>query len=117
MQRRRVALHRGLGRVLTLRSSASQQHRLFPLPADVLGQRQSPSLTGDGAERGADSTSRHQPPARRRPLHHGVDASEPTAGQRRENRQNSEQLRDVGTGEAGALCRPGRTQEKREGVM
>jgi len=31
------------------------------------------------------------------------------AGQRRTNGQNSEQLRDVSIGEAGALCRPGRT--------
>ena len=34
------------------------------------------------------------------------------SGQRRNNRQNSEQLRDVGTREAGALCRPGRTEEE-----
>jgi hypothetical protein len=34
------------------------------------------------------------------------------AGQRRSNGQNSEQLRDVGIGEAGALCRPGRTEEE-----
>jgi hypothetical protein len=32
--------------------------------------------------------------------------------QRRNNGQNSEQLRDVGTREAGALCRPGRTGEE-----
>jgi hypothetical protein len=38
------------------------------------------------------------------------------AEQPRNNRQNSEQLRDVGTREGGALCRPGRTQEKRERV-
>jgi hypothetical protein len=38
------------------------------------------------------------------------------AGQRRNNGQNSEQLRDVGTREAGALCRPGRTEEKGEGL-
>ena len=34
------------------------------------------------------------------------------AGQPRNTRQNSEQLRDVGTREAGALCRPGRTEEE-----
>jgi len=34
------------------------------------------------------------------------------AGQRRTNGQNSEQLRDVSTKEAGALCRPGRTEEE-----
>ena len=34
------------------------------------------------------------------------------AGQRRTNGQNSEQLRDVGTREAGVLCRPGRTEEE-----
>jgi hypothetical protein len=38
------------------------------------------------------------------------------AGQRRNNGQNTEQLRDVGTREAGALCRPGRTEEEGEGV-
>jgi hypothetical protein len=32
--------------------------------------------------------------------------------QRRNNGQNSEQLRDVGIGEAGALCRPGRAEEE-----
>jgi hypothetical protein len=37
------------------------------------------------------------------------------AGQLRNNGQNSEQLRDVGNGEAGALCRPGRTE--REGKV
>jgi hypothetical protein len=30
------------------------------------------------------------------------------------NGQNSQQLRDVRTREAGALCRPGRTEEERE---
>lgn len=30
----------------------------------------------------------------------------------RNNGQNSEQLRDVGNGEAGALCRPGRTERE-----
>jgi hypothetical protein len=34
------------------------------------------------------------------------------AGQPRNARQNSEQLRDVRTREAGALCRPGRTEEE-----
>ena len=34
------------------------------------------------------------------------------AGQRRTNGQNSEQLRDVSIGEAGALCRPGRTERE-----
>ena len=38
------------------------------------------------------------------------------AGQRRNNGQNSEQLREVSTREAGALCRPGRTEEEGEGV-
>lgn len=32
------------------------------------------------------------------------------AGQCRSNGQDSEQLREVGTREAGALCRPGRTE-------
>ena len=41
-----------------------------------------------------------------------VDANESMAGQRRTYCQNSEQLRDVGNGEAGALCRPGRTEEE-----
>jgi hypothetical protein len=36
----------------------------------------------------------------------------PMSGQRRNNGQNSEQLRDVGIGEAGALCRPGRTEQE-----
>jgi hypothetical protein len=35
-------------------------------------------------------------------------------GQRRNNGQNSEQLRDGGTREVGALCRPGRTEEEKE---
>ena len=34
------------------------------------------------------------------------------AGQRRSNSQISEHLRDVETGEAGALCRPGRTSKE-----
>jgi hypothetical protein len=34
------------------------------------------------------------------------------AGQRRTNSQNSEQLLDFGIGEAGALCRPGRTEKE-----
>ena len=37
------------------------------------------------------------------------------AGQRRNNGQSSEQLRDVSTKEAGALCRPGRTEEEEKG--
>lgn len=41
-----------------------------------------------------------------------VDATEPMAGQPRTCSQNSEQLRDVSTKEAGALCRPGRTEEE-----
>ena len=45
-----------------------------------------------------------------------VDANVPMAGLRRTYSQNSEQLRDVGTREAGALCRPGRTEDKGEGV-
>jgi hypothetical protein len=52
------------------------------------------------------------PRARRCPLHDDVDADEPTAGQRRDDGQNSEELRDVGTRRAGALCRPGRTEEE-----
>ena len=34
------------------------------------------------------------------------------AGQPRNTRQNSEQLRGVGIGVAGALCRPGRTERE-----
>jgi hypothetical protein len=41
-----------------------------------------------------------------------VDANEPMAGQPRTCSENSEQLRDVGTREAGAFCRPGRTEEE-----
>jgi hypothetical protein len=41
-----------------------------------------------------------------------VDANEPMAGQPRTYSQNSEQLRDGSIKEAGALCRPGRTEEE-----
>ena len=34
----------------------------------------------------------------------------------RRSSQNNQQLRDGRIGKAGVLCRPGRTQEKREGV-
>ena len=56
------------------------------------------------------------PSARLCSPHHNVDADEPRAGQRRNDGQNREELRDVGTREAGALCRPGRTVEEGEGV-
>src|SRR5262249_51885871 len=66
-----------------------------------------------GAERGADSASRHQPPVRG-DMHptDDVDANVPMAGLRRAHSQNSEQSRDVGAREAGALCRPGRSAEE-----
>ena len=41
-----------------------------------------------------------------------IDANAPMAGQPRTYSQNSGQLRDVSTKEAGALCRPGRTEEE-----
>lgn len=41
-------------------------------------------------------------------------ASEPASWSR--SSQNNQQLRDVRIGEAGALCRPGRTEENGEGV-
>jgi hypothetical protein len=82
VRRRRMALHRGLGRVLKPRGA-----------------------------------SRHQPsvPCDACPATASVHRSERL--DRGNNVQNSERLRDVGTREAGSFCRPGRTEEKREGEV
>src|SRR4051812_19690303 len=76
-------------------------------------QPQSPSLAGTRSRTGSRLRFASSAPVPGRcPPHRDVDADAPLAGQPRNNRQNSERLRDVGTIEAGALSRPGRTEEE-----
>lgn len=116
MQRRRVALHRSLGRVLTLRSSASQPNGLFPFPL-IWSPRQSSSPAGEtepnggptairvsGSQFPATSTPTMLAPQTLQTLPRGAGAARTTSNCAMSVR------------ETGAFCRPGRTQEKREGV-